>query len=112
MTKRYSGLGSGVDEVPRFQNRELTEIPDDVVDVEDHVTRRAILSGNAVHTELQNEILRFFNLVSSDEPRTEWIQRLTTLALVPLATTFQLEFSLGDNQYPAMASRVLLGDTR
>src|ERR1019366_3076659 len=47
--QRDARRGSGVDEIPGTQHHELAEVPDEVVDVEDHCRRRAILANHPVH---------------------------------------------------------------
>ena len=65
-------------------------------DAENHVRGGPVLPQLPVHPEPQPECLRVGDLVGGHQPRTERVERLAALALVPLAAAFELELPLGD----------------
>ena len=70
-SERYARRRTGIDHVTWSQDKELTEVPNDISDVEHHVARRAVLAKCAVHPEAQRKVLRIADALRVDDPRPQ-----------------------------------------
>ncbi len=59
----HAGRGAGVNDVARVQGHELAEVPDEVVDREDHVLRAAVLPDLSVDPQPETELLGVPDLI-------------------------------------------------
>src|SRR5262249_33559932 len=76
---------AGDDDVARQQHKELRQIPDDVIAVEDHRAGVTALAFLAVDVEPHIEIVDVLDLVLGDEPRADRAEGSAAFALAPLA---------------------------
>ena len=74
---------TGVDDVHRFEHRELGQIPDEVIDTEDQVGGAGFLTDLAVHEGPQRQIFGI-QLVRGGQRRAGWIEALAAFARRPL----------------------------
>ena len=94
--KRHAGRGARVDHVAGLEHHELAQVPDHMINAEDHVRGRSVLPGLTVHQESHPQRVRVLDLVRCDKPRAERVEGLAALALVPLPAALELELALGD----------------
>src|SRR5674476_349523 len=80
--KHDTGRRYGVDEVTGAEHHELAQVPDHMINPEDHARRRAVLTLRSVHPETQAEVLRIHDLIGRHEAGAE---RLKVSQLLPLS---------------------------
>src|SRR5258707_1176903 len=84
------------DHIARAQAHEVTDVRDQVGDVEDHRAGVAALEAMSVDLEPQLEILRIADFIRRHEPGADGGKGVAPFALVPLTSALELKRALGD----------------
>src|SRR4051812_41953849 len=103
LSESNSWRRTGTNDVARIQGHEAADVADQKSDVKHHRTGIPGLEPLPIHIQPHVERLRVRNLVGRDQIRANRSEGVASLALVPLATAFQLIFALGQVVYHTVA---------